>query len=98
MPCPRMTTSVTGEWTPWWSTLWLWYTAGCEPCIARLEGWTLRTDGQYHIVQIPLRVLESEHGPVPHEELVEHGLFGFNIGGQWTDGAIIDVDEVRIRW
>ncbi len=83
--------------TPWWCDLWLWYDGSSHEFIADYQGWTARADGNYRVLQVPLRVFEIGGTPVPHEEL-SHGLFGFNVGCEWTGGAVVRVDEVRIRW
>jgi hypothetical protein len=84
---------------PWWSQIWLWYDGTCSDCMAIYDGWTLRADGEYHIVQVPLRVFHRNGDQtVPYDEVATHGLFGVNVGGNWADGATVDIDELRIRW
>ncbi len=59
--------------------------------------WTLRSDGEYHVYQIPLRAFLDGEESMPHEVL-QFALWEFNIGGKWSDGAYTSFDEVRIRW
>lgn len=59
--------------------------------------WTLRSDGSYHMYQIPLRAFLNDSGNLPHSEL-EYGLRQFDMGGLFTDGAHTSIDEVRVRW
>lgn len=82
---------------PWWSEVWLAFDPACSECVARYDGWTLRADDEWQLVQVPLRVLALDGRPLTHAELAD-GLFAFNVGASWTDGAVIDVDEIRIRW
>jgi hypothetical protein len=83
--------------TSWWSDLWTWYDGTSTDRIGRYNGWTARADGNYRVLQVPLRAFEIDGEPVPYEELA-HGLYGFNVGGYWSDGAVVRVDELRIRW
>ncbi len=89
--------AVENSVTPWWCDLWLWYDGTSPDFIAHYYGWTVRADGNYRVLQVPLRVFEIGGEPAPYEQLA-HGLFGFNVGCEWTGGAIVRVDELRIRW
>ena len=89
--------AVENATTPWWCDLWLWYDGSSPDLIAHYDGWTARADGNYRVLQVPLRVFEIGGEPVPFEELAK-GLYGFSVGCSWTDGAIVRVDELRIRW
>ncbi|MBI5548235.1 MAG: hypothetical protein HY901_30515 [Deltaproteobacteria bacterium] len=62
---------------------------------------TFPSDGQYHLYQIPLRVM----GEFPYQEglLLQfadlgNSLQGVIIGGGWTHGGVVRVDEISIRW
>jgi hypothetical protein len=83
--------------TPWWCNLWLWYDASSADFLAHYSGWTARADGEYRLLQVPLREFRIGGEPAPYEELA-HGLFGFNVGCPWSGGSLVRVDELRIRW
>jgi hypothetical protein len=55
---------------------------------------TYRSDGAYRRYQIKL----SEFGAGLGYEDFEGSLDGFRVGTQWAHGALVRVDEVRIRW
>jgi hypothetical protein len=91
---------------PWWSEIWIWYTDDDHDesdadmsRIAVYRGFTLRTDGRYHVWEIPLRAFTRWEGQtIPWDEVAKYPLYQFAVSGSWTHGATIDVDEVRIRW
>ena len=60
------------------------------------QGWTIRADGTYRLVQIPLRVFGVD-APMPYEELAR-GLFEVGVGGNWQDGSRTMLDEIRVHW
>ncbi len=65
-------------------------------------GWSIRCNGQYRVIQIPLRELYTDlDGPIPlpllHAE-AQRNLHEFTVGGAWTDASWVRLDEVRIRW
>lgn len=82
----------------YWSDLSLRF-GGMSSELWHFKGWTLRCDGSYRLYQVPLRALSRQpQGPLPVAE-VNKGLFEFNtVGGRWTDGSWVHVDEIRIRW
>jgi hypothetical protein len=56
---------------------------------------TVRT-GEYRRYQVPLRALGVD-------ELLEHadladGVGQLTVGGTWDDGAVVRIDEARLRW
>ena len=59
--------------------------------------WTLRSDGEYHLYQIPLREFTNDEGDLSYD-IVALGVYEFNVGGVWSDGVYTSFDEVRIRW
>ncbi len=89
--------AVEGTATTWWCDVYLWYDGSSTEKIASYNAWTAKVDGEYHLLQVPLRVLAMGDTPAPPSELA-FGLFGFNVGCLWSDGAVVRVDEMRIRW
>lgn len=88
---------------PWWyGGVYVFLGGAAEP--STYSGWQMAPDGQYRLIQAPLDafVYPNEAGPeddVPlrYDELAP-GLSGFMIGGHWSDGATVRIDEVRLRW
>jgi hypothetical protein len=62
---------------------------------------TVPNDGEYHRYQVPLRALlgfdAEPRPPFEHADLAE-GLYQFSVGGNWSDGATVRIDEARLRW
>ncbi len=87
----------------WYSDVWLYFQEGAAPCvdtdscIYRLSGWTIRPDGKYRLIQVPLHVLANAGVVLPYA-IFQHGVRGFNVGGNWKEGATIRVDRVRIAY
>lgn len=88
---------------PWWyGGAYLWY--GGEDALTTYSGWQIAADGEYRVIQAPLDVFvyPNEAGPeddvlVPYEAL-EPGVTAFVVGGHWSDGATVRIDEARIKW
>jgi hypothetical protein len=57
----------------------------------------VRADGAYRTYQLPLRVFAAE-STLTHEDLVTAGLAEFAVGGSWSIGSNVWVDDVAIRW
>ena len=84
--------------TEFFCSMWLWYgDPEDDSLVAGYHGWTPRADGEYHVVQVPLRAFEIDGVPAPFTA-AKSGLQGVNIGCDWADGATVRVDEYRIRW
>ena len=79
--------------TEFYCSLWLQY----GDRVASYHGWTARSDGEYHLVQVPLRVFEVDGAPLSHADLAA-GLTSANVGCDWARGSVVRVDEWRIRW
>jgi hypothetical protein len=88
---------------PWWyGGAYLWY--GGEDALTTYSGWQIAADGEYRVIQAPLDefVYPNEPGEeddelVPYEAL-EPGVTAFVVGGHWSDGATVRVDEARLKW
>ena len=81
-----------------WSDVRL-YIGGCGP-LDQLYGYapiTLRDDDVYHPLQVPLSALASPAGPLTHATFAT-GVCGWWVGGRWSLGDPVRIDEVRIRW
>jgi hypothetical protein len=84
-----------------WSEIWLRFPDGtAEGFHARFNPLSIRNDDAYRLIQVPLRVLaEKSDPPIPLEHArLAQGVNEISVGGQWSDQAIVRVDEVRIRW
>ena len=88
---------------PWWYG-GVYFFLGGQESVSTYSGWQMAPDGVYRLIQAPLDafVYPGEAGPqddVPmlYEDLAP-GLTGFMIGGHWSEGATVRIDEVRIRW
>lgn len=57
---------------------------------------TLRADGGYHRYQIPLPAFTDQGRPLALEDMSSVG--GFEIGGSWTAGGTVRVDEAILRY
>lgn len=88
--------AIEGGATPWWCDLWLAYDPDPE-LLTHYNGWTARADGQYRVLQVPLREFMLNGAPIPFEELSK-GLFEFSVGCPWSDDSVVYVDELRFRW
>jgi len=59
----------------------------------------LRSDGEYSVYQIPLRAFGQDELSVPLTyEIARRAVFEFTVGGSWTLGETVRLDELRIRW
>jgi tRNA A-37 threonylcarbamoyl transferase component Bud32 len=81
----------------WYSQVRVWYDPRSLANVAHYEGITLASDGEYRVLQVPLRAFARDGVPVPADEL-QFGLFEVGVGGSWADGAVVRVDEIRVRW
>lgn len=64
------------------------------------EAWGLRCDGAYELIQAPLRVFTKplQSGRVLAPADLAAALFEAGVGGIFTHGTRVRVDEVAIRW
>lgn len=96
--------AVETDGSPPWSELSLWFQAASgetDCCNTYYSGWVPRTDGAYHVMQVPLRVFElsdADGGGSATWPLVHTGLYQFGVGAQWAANTRVRVDEVSIRW
>lgn len=62
---------------------------------------TLPADARYTLVQVPLNVMYpwgNEDQPPLDLTTLHQGLFELGFGGQWGEGAMVRVDQLRLRW
>lgn len=59
----------------------------------QIEGITIRSDDAYRTYEIPLSAL-----PGMTWDESQRGLREVGVGGNWSEGAIVRVDEARLRW
>jgi hypothetical protein len=75
-----------------------------DPCRMRQAGWFFRTkEDEWRLVQVPLKNLRRNDGAgaaLNFQELQNRNyrVNGFFLGGTWSNGATIAVDNVRVRW
>ncbi len=81
----------------YWTDLQLRFGSGGK--LWRFSGWTLRCDGSYQLFQVPLTAfLRPAEGSLPFSELAPGLDEFFTVGGLWSAGSWVHVDEIRIRW
>ncbi len=86
-----------------WSQTWLTigdFDCGFK-CIFIYQGFTFPPDGTYRTFQIPLRHLRNRYGLLLSFEEMRARKFTvaeFAVGGNWTAGAEVRVDSIRVRW
>ncbi len=59
----------------------------------QIEGVTIRADEAYRTYEIPLSAL-----PRMTWEALQLGVREVGVGGVWSSGAVVRVDEARLRW
>jgi hypothetical protein len=64
---------------------------------ARLEGFTVKADGQYHLFQIPVRALQMDDGGPLYTSADHFQKFAFGCS-PFLSGAVIRLDQIRMRW
>ncbi|MCA9673058.1 MAG: hypothetical protein KC503_46015 [Myxococcales bacterium] len=80
----------------YWSSVWLTF-GSLQNDFFSYEGFTIRCNDGYRLYQFPLRVLKSKSGSLNASDAAD-GVSEFNVGGLWTAGATVRLDELRIRW
>lgn len=60
-------------------------------------GWTMPAVEDYRLKQLPLHVFTRDEQPLTRE-VASLGIYEFTVGGLWSHGALVRVDEVRICW
>jgi hypothetical protein len=81
----------------YWSNGRLWLGGSAEPTgLFVYDGFSIRCDDRYRVVQLPLRIFAGD-SPLTYPDLAR-GLYEFTVGGFWSHGAQVRIDEVRIRW
>lgn len=86
--------------------VWLNFEGGAH--IFRIEPITIRANGSFHVLQVPLRVLSDGTRTLTQPDLALAAggtpLFEFNVGGNWSRRTAADapvrvhVDEIRVRY
>ncbi|MFO0633102.1 MAG: hypothetical protein U0168_09655 [Nannocystaceae bacterium] len=74
-----------------------WYDAEHIDRVGHFASFALRHDGEYRLLQVPLRAFEFRDG-VDAAAQIRHGVFELGLGGWWPPGATVRIDEVRVRW
>jgi hypothetical protein len=95
-------TSLSGSIPSWYGGAQLWY--GDADDLTVYAGWQIAADGQYRVIQAPLDAFVYPGGAGPEDdvpvayEALAAGVTAFVVGGHWSDGATVRVDEARLRW
>ncbi len=92
----ELAVAVDGGSTSWWSQLRLWYGDVPIDDVVHFAPFALRRDGRYRVLQVPLRVFAGRGGAAVDTAMTR--LHEFGLGGWWPAGAVVRIDEVRIRW
>lgn len=58
---------------------------------------SLTADGSFHLVQLPLREFRHDGEALRWEDLAD-GYAVFQVGGEFSNGARVLIDSVRVRW
>lgn len=87
----------------WFSVIWLRFDdCATEEEIYRWDGWTLRSDGDYATVQVPLAELGNGERMLTYADLDNQAagtpLCGFAIGGGWHKTSEVQIDDVVIHY
>ncbi len=72
-------------------------------------GWSFAENSKYQVIQIPLRWMftrlrnfapknAQEDSTALTDEVLLNELNEIGVGGRWADGAIIDWDDISLRW
>lgn len=86
-----------GMFTPYWCDLWLSLDGCGADCLYHYSAWTMRNDGKYRVLQVPLRALMGTNGAMTFDKLAL-GLFEVSVGGEWSDGGHVYLADFRIRY
>lgn len=95
-------TAIDDSIPSWWGGAYLFY--GSVDDVVTYQGWQVAADGEYRLLQAPLNAFVYPGGAGPEDdvlvayEALAAGVTGFMIGGHWSDGATVRIDEVRLRW
>ncbi|MBL8948368.1 MAG: hypothetical protein JNK45_34655, partial [Myxococcales bacterium] len=92
----ELAVAVDGGSTSWWSQLRLWYGDVPIEDVVHFAPFALRRDGHYRVLQVPLRVFVGRGGAAVDTAMIR--LHEFGIGGWWPMGAVVRIDDVRVRW
>jgi hypothetical protein len=85
-----------GDFASYWSEVSFRLTA-CAPCRYGFVGWSIASDNQYAVYQIPIRALQSGGQGIPLSDW-RSGLDELRIGGRWSNGGFVRVDEISLYW
>ena len=81
-----------------WSEVWLRFNDG--QVYARFSPLTFRNDDAYRTIEIPLRAMSDDQNgdrPLRAADLALT-LDEVSVGGTWSDGAVVRLDEYHLRW
>jgi hypothetical protein len=93
----ELAVAIDGDATSWWSQLRIWCDETSLDHVGHFNSFALRSDGEYRVLQVPLRAFAFSPALDPADQ-IRHGLFEVGVGGWWPPGAIVRIDEIRVRW
>jgi hypothetical protein len=85
-----------GDATSYWSEVSFRLT-GCAPCRYGFVGWAIAADDDYAVYQVPISALRSAGQGIPLSDW-RSGLDELRIGGNWSQGGFVRVDEISLSW
>jgi hypothetical protein len=85
-----------GSAASYWSEVFVQLSA-CAPCRYGFVGWSIAADDQYAVYQVPIRALQGAGQSIPLSDW-RSGINELRIGGQWSEGGFVRVDEISLNW
>jgi hypothetical protein len=85
-----------GDAASYWSEVFLQFTA-CPSCRYGYVGWCIAADDQYAVYQVPISALRSAGRGIPLSDW-RSGLSELRIGGNWSQGGLVRIDEISLHW
>jgi hypothetical protein len=95
-------TSLQDSIPSWYGGAQLWF--GDADDLTVYAGWQLAPNGEYRLIQAPLAAFVYPGGQGVEDDVsleypaLAAGVTAFVVGGHWSDGATVRVDEARLRW
>lgn len=80
-----------------WSHARLFFGDDAAHSLYIYSGWVMTPDEGYQVYQIPLRVFHDDD-VLLDGAMVQNGIWEFTVGGVFSHGATVRIDEVRIRY
>jgi hypothetical protein len=85
-----------GDSASYWSEVFVQLDA-CASCRYGFVGWSIAADDQYAVYQVPISALRSAGRGIPLSDW-RSGLSELRIGGNWSQGGLVRIDEISLYW